>query len=82
VRHHLTFSGVLDAIALLPAPAFGGLFVLPAAPEFTHEAGFLHLPFEQAQSKLHIVLLYLDKHGVTSGVTAGGVLPALWQDSH
>lgn len=81
-RYQLAFSGILDAIAFLPAPAFRGFFVLPAAPEFTHEARFLHLPFEQAQSKLHVVLLYLDEHGVTSVATAGDEPPALWRDSH
>src|SRR5262245_40338672 len=56
----LAFAGVLNARALLPAPAFGGFFVLAAAPELPDEAGFLHLPFEQPQGKLHIVVLHHD----------------------
>lgn len=81
-RHHGALSGVLDAIALEPAPAFRGFFILPALSELSDEAGFLHLLFEQAQGKLHIVLLHLnDEHGVTSGTPAKAAVHAVWRDS-
>jgi len=80
--HHLAFPGILDTIALLPAPAFGGFFVLPTLAELPHEAGFLHLPLEQAQGKIYVVVLHLDyEHDVTSGAPARDALPAAWRDS-
>lgn len=75
-RQHLTFPGVLDACALLPAPAFRGFLVLLVAPQFPKEARFLHLPFEETQRKLHIVVLHLDsKHRITHRATGPGDSP-------
>lgn len=51
---------------------------MPVSPEVTNEAGFLHLLFEQAERKIHIVIFYLnDEHGVTSDVAAGRARPAV-----
>jgi len=75
-RQHLTFPGVLDACALLPAPAFRGFLVLLVAPQFPEEARFLYLPFEETQRKLHIVVLHLDsKHRITHRATGPGDFP-------
>src|SRR5262245_62348932 len=60
VRQSRTFPGVPDALAHAPAPPFGGFFVLPAPPELPEQPGFLHLPFQQTQGKLHIVVRHRD----------------------
>jgi len=60
VRQSLTFAGVPDPLTLVPAPPFGGFFVLPAAPELPEQTGFLQLPFQQTQGNLHIVVIHRD----------------------
>jgi hypothetical protein len=56
----LTFPGILNACALLPTPAFGRFFILTSASKLPEKAGFLHLPFEESQRKLHVVVLHLN----------------------
>src|SRR5215510_8831675 len=83
VRQSLTFPGVPDPFALLPAPPFGGFFVLPAAPELPEQPGFLQLPFQQTQSKLHIVMMHRDgQHSPSSGATSRVARPARARDTH
>src|SRR5262249_20167621 len=60
VRQARTFAGIPDTLALVPAPPFRGLFVLPAAPELPEEPGLLQLPFQPTQGKLHIVVMHRD----------------------
>ena len=55
-----TFPGIPDALAYAPPPPFGGFFVLPTAPELPEQPGFLHLPFQQTQGQLHIIMRYRD----------------------
>ena len=52
---------------------------MPAAAELTEEARFLHLLFEQAEGKLHVVMLYLDEHGITNGAAAVDAVRVVWQ---
>jgi hypothetical protein len=54
---------------------------MPPPPQLAEEARFLHLLFEQAESKIHVVMLHLDKHGITNGAAAVGVVRVVWQDS-
>src|SRR5262249_16845196 len=56
VRESRPFPGLPDALAHAAAPPFGGFFVLPPPPELPEEPRFLHLPFQQTQGQLHIVL--------------------------
>jgi hypothetical protein len=55
---------------------------MSASPELASEARFLHLLFEQTQSKIYVVILYFDnEHGVTSDATEVNALPAVSQGS-
>src|SRR5262249_35831936 len=60
VRESRTFPGLPDALAPAAASPFGGFFVLPPAPELPEEPRFLHLPFQQTQGQLHIVVRHRD----------------------
>jgi len=64
--HH----GLVWSYPFPAAPPFGGFFVLPAPPELPEEPGFLQLPFQQTQGKLHIVVMHRDdRHGLPSKVS-------------
>jgi len=54
---------------------------MPSPTQLAEEARFLHLLFEQAESKFHVVMLYLDEHGITNGAAAVDVVRVVWQDS-
>jgi hypothetical protein len=59
-RHPFTLPGVLDAVALFPAATFRGLLILSAPSEFSRDAGFLHLLFEQTQGIIYVVVFDLN----------------------
>jgi len=70
VRQAGPFAGVPDPLTLVSTPPFRRFFVLPAAAEFPEQPGFLHLPFQQPQGQLHIVVLYGDgQHGPPSWIS-------------
>jgi hypothetical protein len=52
-----------------------------AAAKLTQETRFLHLLFEQTEGKIHVVMLHLDKHGITNGAAAVAALRVVWQGS-
>jgi hypothetical protein len=49
---------------------------MPTPAELSQKAGFLHLFFEQAEGKLHVVMLHLNVHGITNGAAVVDVLRA------
>jgi hypothetical protein len=81
VRQALTFAGVPDTLALVPAPPFRGFFVLPAAPEFPEQPGVLQLPLQSTQGKLHIIVMHRDsQHNLPSKTPGREVCPAPARD--
>ena len=75
-RRHIAFPGIFDPFAFLSAATFRRFFVMPTPTELTEKAGFLHLFFEQAEGKLHVVMFHLDVHGITNDAAAVDVLRA------
>src|SRR5215471_14290320 len=81
VRQACTFAGVPDPLTLVPAPPFGGFFVLPAAPELPEQTGALQLPFQQTQGQLHIVVMHRDgQHGLPSRMPGRAGCPTRARD--
>src|SRR5215468_9966966 len=81
VRQACTFAGIPDPLTLVPAPPFGGFFVLPAAPELPEQPGALQLPFQQTQGQLHIVVMHRDgQHGLSSRMPGRAGCPTRARD--
>jgi hypothetical protein len=77
----LTFPGVFDPLSFLPPLPLRRFFIVPVAPEFSEQTGFLHLLFEDSQRKVDVIIVHSDDdHGITSDAIDGGALPEVSPD--